>query len=227
MKFIPFDQVKEAVSIEQVMDRTGLAFKKQGQSYRCECPVHKGGKRSLIVSPNEKDQKGEDGVFYCHASGEGGDRIGLLAHVNKTGQYAAVKELAEAFCPQLVGGKDKASQPASKEATVPEKEKEEERSGKRGFSPLPYLESNHEAVREAGLSPEVAEALGIGFAPRGVHRGRIAIPVRLSNGSIAGYLSVDGGVNRSLISIVRRRGRTKARTQLWRTAIRRKPSGRV
>ena len=197
VKFIPFDQVKEAVSIEQVMERTGLAFKKRGQPYRCECPVHKGGKRSLIVSPNEKDQKGDDGVFYCHASGEGGDRIGLLAHVNKTGQYAAVKELAEAFCPELVGGQEQAAkpeEPASKEATVPEKEKEEERSGKRGFSPLPYLQSDHEAVREAGLSPEVAEALGIGFAPRGVHRGRIAIPVRLSDGTIAGYLSVDGGV---------------------------------
>ena len=197
VKFIPFDQVKEAVSIEQVMERTGLAFKKQGQSYRCECPVHKGGKRSLVVSPNEKGQKGDDGVFYCHASGEGGDRIGLLTHVNKTDQYAAVKELAEAFCPQLVSGKEQAPKPvkpASKEQTVPEKEKEEGRSGKRGFSPLPYLQSEHDAVREAGLDPEVAEALGIGFAPRGVHRGRIAIPLRLADGTIAGYLSVDGGV---------------------------------
>lgn len=45
-----------------------------------------------------------------------------------------------------------------------------------------------------GLSQAIAEALGVGFAPRGVHRARTAIPVRLSDGTIVGHLSVDGGV---------------------------------
>lgn len=50
VKYIPFDEVKAAVPIERVMEKTGL-----------------------------------------------------LAHMNKTGQYAAAEELAEASRPELVG----------------------------------------------------------------------------------------------------------------------------
>ena len=187
VKYIPFAEIKAAVSIEQVMEKCGLPFKKQGNSFRCECPVHKGGKRSLVVTPGEKDQKGDYGVFYCHAAEDGGDRIGLLAHVTGTGQYAAVKALAETYRPHLLDGSKAAD-------TVPEERNEKTRSGRRGFQPLPYLQFDHGAVRATGLTPEVAETLGIGYAPRGVHRGRLAVPVRHTDGRIAGYLSFDGGV---------------------------------
>ncbi|MDQ0316417.1 CHC2 zinc finger domain-containing protein [Amorphus orientalis] len=183
-KFIDFAAVKRAVSIEQVMEYAGLSMKKVGAGeYRGECPVHGGGKRALVVSLDVEDKKGDPGCFYCHAAGEGGDRIGLLAHVRKSGQYAAVKELAERFAPELFDG-ERETVPAP----VPE-EKEETRSGERGFKPLPYLQHEHDAVQALGFPPETAKALGIGFAPRGVHRGRIAIPLRTEAG-LAGYVSI-------------------------------------
>lgn len=174
--FIDFAAVKERVTIEQVAQLAGLTLKKDGKSLRCECPAHGGGPRGLVITPSEKDKKGDDGVFYCFGSKEGGDRLGLLAHVNKTGQYAAVKHLAEHF------GLDKA--PA-----VPE-EKNEGGGAERGFKPLPYLAHDDPAVLALGIPPDVAEATGVGHAPRGVHRGRVAIPLRQADGAIVGYISL-------------------------------------
>ena len=184
VKRIPFADIKSAVSIDQVMRLTEVDFKKDGKSLRAECPVHKGGKRSLVVSPNELDKNGDKGCWYCHASSEGGDRISLLAHIRQTGQYVAFQTVAEAYCPQLLGDPPK---------TVPEEkpqEKEDVVGAERGFKPLPYLQPDHSAVTAIGFLPDIAEALGIGLAPRGVHRGRVAIPLRLADGAIAGYISI-------------------------------------
>jgi hypothetical protein len=36
----------------------------------------------------------------------------------------------------------------------------------------------------------VAQALGIGYAPRGVLRGTVAVPLRKADGAIAGYVGL-------------------------------------
>jgi hypothetical protein len=45
------------------------------------------------------------------------------------------------------------------------------------FSPLDYLEADHITVEAFGLSQETAEALGIGYAPKGMMKGYVAIPI--------------------------------------------------
>lgn len=181
--YIPFEKVKARVTIEDVANHLDLPIKRTNKTeLRCECPVHGGGKRSLVINTAEKDKKGDPGCWYCHASGEGGDRLALYAHVRDVGQYAAVKEIAERFCPDLLGDKPK---------PVPEEKDEKRGEAERGFQPLPYLQPDHDAVGALGFSPDVAEALGIGFAPRGVHRGRVAIPLRQADGALAGYLSIE------------------------------------
>lgn len=172
--FLDFQAIKKSYSIEEMMTFTGLTYKKDGKSFRCSCPVHKGGPRSLVVSPFEKDDKGDDGVFYCHAAQVGGDRVALLAHVRDSKPYAVFKELAE-------------RKPA---VTVPE-EKEKEGGVERGFRPLPYLTFDDPTVLALGIPPEILEATGVGYAPRGLHRGRVAIPLRLADGTIVGYISVE------------------------------------
>lgn len=176
--FIPFDKIKETVTYEQVMHHLGIPFIKRGNQYRAKCPVHGGGDRSLAVTP----QQG----FFCHAEGVGGDHIGLLSHVKGIGQYAAVKELAETFASHLLR--------EQKVNTVPEERHVAELPtkpvGERGFNPLDYLDFRHETVQALGFTPDVAESLGIGHAPRGYHRGRVAIPVRKEDGTLVGYVSV-------------------------------------
>jgi hypothetical protein len=47
------------------------------------------------------------------------------------------------------------------------------------FPPLDYLEADHITVEALGLSQETAEALGIGYAPKGMMKAYVAIPIRL------------------------------------------------
>lgn len=178
--FLDFQAIKKSYSIEEIMSLTGLTYKKDGKSFRCSCPVHKGGPRSLVVSPFEKDDKGDDGVFYCHAAQVGGDRVALLAHARDSKPYAVFKELAE-------------RKPAAP-VTVPE-EKEKEGGAERGFRPLPYLTFNDPAVLALGIPPEILEATGVGYAPRGLHRGRVAIPLRQADGVIVGYISIEANTS--------------------------------
>jgi hypothetical protein len=202
--FIDFTKAKEQISPEQVIQHTNLPFVKKGNQFRCACPVHHGGDRSLVVTPSEV-------AFYCHAAQEGGDHLGLLAHIRQSKPYGAVKELCETFAPHLLpGAVSKPALPPTIPDTVPKKpiavqketattspssetvEKEKGSGAERGFSPLPYLMPEHPAVQALGISPDVARALGLGYAPRGHHRGCVAIPVRNDDGRLAGYIGFDG-----------------------------------
>jgi hypothetical protein len=60
------------------------------------------------------------------------------------------------------------------------------------FAPLDYLEADHVTVEALGLPQETAEALGIGYAPKGMMKGYFAIPIRLPTGELTGYIGVTG-----------------------------------
>jgi hypothetical protein len=184
--FLDFKVIKQKVGILRIAEHAGLTLKPAGQGkYRCECPVHKGDKRGIAIDAQELDQDGIPGVFKCHASGEpGGDAIGLYAHVTGKRQYAAAKELAEAF---------KVFADTSKEVQKPE-EREKGSSEERGFRELPYLQPEHPSVTALGIPPEIAKALGLGYSPRGHHKQRVAVPLRLADGQLVGYISLGGDV---------------------------------
>jgi hypothetical protein len=61
------------------------------------------------------------------------------------------------------------------------------------FPPLDYLEADHITVEALGLSQETAEALGIGYAPKGMMKGYVAIPIRLPTGELTGYIGIIEG----------------------------------
>jgi len=46
------------------------------------------------------------------------------------------------------------------------------------------------AVEALGFAAEDAKALGIGYCPKGIMRGTLAVPVRLEDGTLAGYLGI-------------------------------------
>jgi DNA primase len=105
-------------------------------------------------------------VFYNFATQEGGDAIKLVSLVKGLPPKEAAAWIANA---------------------EPEKKKPE---AERGFRRLDYLEVNHEAVQALGFDAEDAEKLGIGFAPRGVLRGKVAVPIRLEDGTLTGYIGI-------------------------------------
>jgi hypothetical protein len=73
---------------------------------------------------------------------------------------------------------------------VPEPESAAGEEGRKTLAPLSYLDFDHPALAEVGFDPRDAQKLGIGFAPKGIMRGTVAVPVRLSDGTLVGYLGI-------------------------------------
>lgn len=164
--YLDFQAIKDAHPIETVMQRLGLEMKQTGKQWRGKCPVCEAkGDRNLVITP-------EKGVFYCFSDGKGGDVIQLVAHIEGVGIKQAAAWIA---------------------GDTPEREakpKERAAQSSEGFQPLQYLEPDHPAVEALGIEPETATALGIGYAPRGVLRGTVAVPLRRPDGAIAGYVGL-------------------------------------
>ena len=172
VKFIDFQLLKQNVKIEDLVPRVGLTLKQQGGQWRGPCPVCKsGGDRALVVTPAK-------GAFYCFAAQQGGDVIALVSHLKGVGPREAAEFIVENCSP--------ASQPAAPVrkatvlSTVPEKEKA-------GLNPLTYLQPDHPALAELGISPETAQAFAAGYAAKGILRGRLAIPLHDGDGKLLAY----------------------------------------
>jgi hypothetical protein len=56
-----------------------------------------------------------------------------------------------------------------------------------GLRPLDHLQPEHEAVQALGVSPETAKRFGAGYAPKGILRGRLAIPIHDRAGVLIAY----------------------------------------
>jgi DNA primase len=161
--YVDFRHVKEHVQIEQVIPWLGLAVKKAGEQLRGRCPLHDGGERALVITPSK-------GLWYCFAPEcqAGGDVIELVAKVRGISQRDAAIALQKHFL----------SDPhAPGEA--------------KHLEPLDYLVAEHEMVQALGFPREIAEALGIGYAPKGIMRGRVAIPIRMLDGTLVAYAGVN------------------------------------
>jgi DNA primase len=171
-KFIDFQHLKQAVKIDSVFLSLGLQLKQSGEQWRGTCPACKaGGDRALVITPAKS-------AFYCFAAQQGGDVIALVSHLKGLGMKDSASWLAEQLGPEP-SSQAPTSQPKAA-ATVPEKEKA-------GFNPLTYLQVEHPAVQGLGLSPETALHFGAGFAPRGILRGRLAIPIHDRHGTLVAY----------------------------------------
>lgn len=167
---VDFAELKQRFTIEQVAEKLGLTLKRSGQTLRGECPVCKdSGHRDLAVTPG----KG----FFCWRAKQGGDLIALVAHVRECDVKDAARWLD-------AGTSSRGTSVPSKKEPVPGTE------GERGMKALDYLEAAHPAVEALGFAPEIAAALGIGYAGRGTMKGNVLIPVRLEDGTLAGYVGV-------------------------------------
>ncbi|HEV7514510.1 MAG TPA: CHC2 zinc finger domain-containing protein [Candidatus Acidoferrum sp.] len=166
--FIDFAQLKEQVSIAQCVQMLDLRMKGNDQ-LRSACPqCRAGGERSLAVNVSKSS-------YYCFSEGKGGDQIALVAHIRGVSQREAALEMAEHF---------RVATPKQEETPKPQP------TTAGGMKPLDYLEHSHDAVQVLGFDAEIAEALGIGYASKGLMRGTIAVPIRLEDGTLVGYIGL-------------------------------------
>ena len=170
MSFVDFAEVKASHPIETVAESLSLKMTKRGEQLRGPCPAcEKGGDRALVITPAKA-------AFYCFAGQTGGDAIALAAHIRgETMKEAASWIVGDQSRPKGEGKTD----------TVPNERKGNEE--RRLLKPLTYLEPDHEALKSLGISPETLEAFGAGYAPKGIMRGRLAIPIRGWGGELIAY----------------------------------------
>lgn len=168
MSFIDFADVKARCSIEQAANLLGLQTKEERNQLRAPCPVCGGGPRAIVITPSKN-------LFHCFPSKAGGDQIALVSHVKAVSQ----KDAAALMLGQSGPGTVQSTSTVQSTGTVQDK-----------FPPLDYLETDHITVEALGISPETAEALGIGYAGRGMMKGYVAIPIRLPSGELTGYIGV-------------------------------------
>jgi DNA primase len=168
MPFVDFAELKSRVSIEQAVVMLSLSLNKAGAQLRGPCPVcNAGGDRALVVTPAKN-------LYFCFAAKTGGDQIALAAHIKGIKVTEAASFLA---------GGSPVPVPRNRTvlATVPPAPPE------KGFRPLDYLLPQHEAVQGLGISKETAAAFGAGYAPKGILRGRLAIPIHDREGTLLAY----------------------------------------
>jgi DNA primase len=183
MPYIPFDELKQRASYEDAVEMLGLQLQTRGAQFRGRCPACKGedkdSHRALAVTPG----KG----FYCWQSHVGGDQIDLVMHVLGISKNAAAQRLAEHV--GMVTQRN--SNTSSRNKNVPPKpESAAGEEGTKTFGPLSYLDPAHEAVGQLGIAAEDAERMGIGFAPKGILRGTVAVPIRTETGHLVGYIGL-------------------------------------
>lgn len=176
MAYLDFQTIKDANPIEEVAMKLGLVLKKHGNQLRGPCPSGKGGERALVITPDKQ-------AFYSFGINKGGDCIALVGHVMGLSPKEAAQWLHGDTEPEKKSGTpaEVRERSANQEATEQPSE---------GFKPLPYLVSDHPSVEAIGFPTDFATELGIGYSPRGVMRGQIAIPVRDCNGKLRGYIGV-------------------------------------
>lgn len=172
-KFVDFSKLKQEADIERVIiDMLGISdLKGKGHQLRGPCPIHGSeSDRTLVVTPNK-------GLWHCFGGCGGGD---VIAFVSKYRDISA-KEAAQEIHEWLHGPE------VQKEQHKTEKRPQKPAEPDKGMKPLDYLQPEHEAVQALGVETETADAFGAGHAPKGIMRGRFAIPVYDRQGTLVAY----------------------------------------
>lgn len=168
MSYMDFQAVKDDNPIEVVAERLGLTLKKSGSQLRGPCPSGAEGDRKFVITPSK-------GLWYSFALQQGGDVLALVALVNDCSTKEAAAWLTGEDTTEPLEKSKGRSKPQPKE---------------RGFQELEYLQPDHDAVGALRLD-EIAEVIGIGYAPRGILRGKVAVPIRTADGALIGYLGIE------------------------------------
>jgi len=159
---IDFAELKKTIPIENAVQFLGLEVKPEGNQLRGPCPACKrGGERALVITPAK-------GAWYCFNATKGGDLINLVQHI---AGLASVKEAGEFIAKNVLA-------PATPDAKTDD------------LKPLDHLTIDHELVTAVGIPEDVCKAVGIGYAPRGLMQGTVAIPLRLPDGKLVGYVGI-------------------------------------
>lgn len=182
-KFVPFEEIENLATIEQLAEMLDLKLV-GGRTGRCPCPVHGGDDRTLCVTPGVRSKRGSLGVFFCQKAGDGGDRIGLVAHCMEMGQQEAALFIQSQLGTGTVTSTETSTVTVSKDRATKAPEATPPFNPEKFASKLAWAKE----VQALGITKSDAERLGIGFHAQ---RKCVFFPVRNPDGSISGFIGCD------------------------------------
>lgn len=207
LPFIDYAAVKAATTIEMVLQHYGLLEKMKAHGVdglRGCCPIHHGtDDTQFAVTPAKS-------LWRCFSNvgcDSGGNHLDLVMRVEDCTLHEAAWRMNEWF---NLGMENKVAEssrsrkptppakekpaassiarqaaPAGQEPSVkPEAEPEESGENARLSFTLQNLDPNHPYLTERGLNEETIAEFGLGFCPKGILAGRIAIPIHNQAGEL-------------------------------------------
>lgn len=152
------ERVREAADIVGVIGEY-VELKRQGTDYRGPCPFHQGTHRNFSVSPKKQ-------MYYCFVCHEGGDVFSFLTKRLGVDWPTAVKMVAEKSGIEVV----ETSSRRTEERDDREPYWEVNGAAAEYFRNVLWNDALGEEARayleQRGISRELADRIGIGFAPR-------------------------------------------------------------
>ena len=176
-RFVGFNELKEAVSMSQVLDRYGLLphLRRSGENLSGVCPLHQGHNATQFrvnLANNCWICFGD-----CHA---GGSIVDFVSRMERIGVREAGLLIQDWF--QVQGGN---ARPEHQHRERPEQGRVM-RNSALGFT-LRGLDPDHPYLTQRGLAAETIRTFGLGFCQHGSLRGWIAIPVHDQDGRLVAY----------------------------------------
>ena len=177
--YVNFQEIKAKVTMEQVLQLLGVAhLRPHGAGLRGQCPVCKeGGDRVFVVTPAKNS-------FYCFSEKKGGDIIELAARFYRIPHKDAAQRIARQF--GLANGT------ADPEA-APETVRAQDESRPSGFDAKAYqasLDPAHAALKSSGIPEQTIRDFEGGYCSRGLHRGRLVLPVCDAAGTVLAFMGL-------------------------------------
>ena len=197
--FINFKAVKEAITMEQILEHYGLmdTFKRSGDSLSGPCPIHGGSNPTQFRVSTAKN------VWNCFSECKhGGNVLDFIAKKENVSIHAAALKAIEWFHLDPEEMKADREQDEGEQAEAPQPEsapppqpatprltppEENGAPNKRLKFRLDKLERSHIYLTERGLTQETMIDFGAGYCAKGMMAGRIAIPIHNPAGEVVAY----------------------------------------
>lgn len=191
--WVDFKEVKNAVSMQMVMEKYGAKLKKSGDNHVGCCPIHKG------INSRQFSVHFEKNIWQCFGDCQTGGNVLDFTAMMEFGNKDAASIRKAAFNLQSWFLKDLSSD-QNEEQKDPEhmadddevvdenSEDTEKRENKPLTFELKHLDQDHPWFSSRDISPETVDYFGLGLQKKGkTIANRIAIPIHDHSGQLVAY----------------------------------------
>jgi DNA primase len=190
--FVPFAEVKRAVSLEAILTRYELlaSLTRKGMNLAGPCPFCKGSSGRQFQANLVKN------AWYCFGCKAGGNILDFVAKKEEVSIRTAALKLDAWFELGLVTKEkpqeaEASTAPAETGATSLETPPAATEPLPTSNPPLAFtlktLDPHHESLSPLGFSTETIERFGAGYCTKGLLKERLAIPIHSAEGELVAY----------------------------------------